>query len=107
MISTQAYMNHGRWICDCPRPFCANALKLQPKQAEFYCAPEGGCQQVASVEWPDDVDEITRALSARPVLATRNWAPAGHRQAIACGFPEGQAIVDLLLEQAGHMEAAT
>ena len=31
----QAYVNHGRWVADCPRPYCGNALKLTPNQAVF------------------------------------------------------------------------
>jgi len=100
----QAYVNHGRWIADCPRPHCGNALALNPKQSVFHCAGKGGCQLIAEVDWPVEVDLIDAAISARPVRTTRNWAPAGHRQAIACGFPEGQTAADLVAETHKYQE---
>lgn len=101
---TEAYVNHGRWIADCPRPYCGNALKLLPRQTQFYCAPEGGCQQIAEVLWPADADGITAALEVRPVPTTRNWEPVGHRQAKACGVVGGQSVADLHSETSEHLE---
>lgn len=101
-----AYVNHGRWIADCPRPHCGNAVGLHPKQAVFHCAGAGGCQLMAPVEWPDDVDDITAALAQRPIPTTRNWAPAGHRQSIATGVPDGQTVVDLIAETHEHAECS-
>lgn len=91
----EAYVNHGKWIADCVRPHCANAEKLNPGQTALHCT---NCLQVAPVRWPADVAGITEALTVRPVPQTRNWAPAGHRQAVVCGFPEGQTVADLVAE---------
>lgn len=102
--TAQAYMNHGRWIADCPHHDCGNALALRPKETQFYCAPPSGCQTIAEVEWPPDAAEIDAALSVRPVPTTRNWAPAGHRQAVACRVPDGQSVKDLLQETHDHEE---
>src|SRR5512134_438542 len=90
-----AYVNHGRWIADCPFPDCGNAEKLQPRQSTFYCT---NCRFVGDVVWPGDADGIDAALSQRPVPQTRNWAPGGHRQAVSSGFPSGQSVADLWAE---------
>jgi hypothetical protein len=98
-LAAQAYCNHGRWVADCPRQYCGNAVALEPKQSTFHCAaPVGGCQLLAEVEWPPNIDEIQEALQQRPVPGTRNWAPAGHWQAIACHVPKGQTVADLIAE---------
>lgn len=94
----QAYVNHGRWVAECPRKFCGNAMKLKPRQAIYECHGEGGCGMVASIEWPDNVEEIWEALLKRPVPATRNWIPIGHHYA-DLGFPAGQTPRELLEEQ--------
>lgn len=100
----RARVNHGRWIADCPRRYCANAVKLQPRQGTFHCAGEGGCQMVAPVEWPSDADEIWAVLLQRPVPSTRNWYPDGHVEALKMGLPHGQTPADLL-DEARRYEA--
>jgi len=92
MTRTQAFVNMGRWIADCPRQHCTNAEKLNLGQTTLRCS---NCLQVATVEWPKDVVEITAVLERRPVPQTRNWAPAGHWQAVATQFPDGQTARDL------------
>ncbi|XTZ17041.1 hypothetical protein ACQSSU_06590 [Micromonospora echinospora] len=94
-----AYVNHGRWIADCPRLHCGNAEKLTPRQTTLHCS---NCLLLSEVAWPPDPDRIWAALEARPVPQTRNWAPAGHRQAIACGVPDGQTVADLITENREH-----
>lgn len=98
----RARVNHGRWIADCPRPHCTNAMELKPQQATFHCGGAGGCQMVAPVEWPDDPDGIWGALLERPVPGTRHWYPAGHREAVQLGLPHGQSPSDLLDETRQH-----
>jgi hypothetical protein len=83
-----AYVNHGRWLADCPRPGCGNALELQPRQVTFHCTDRtgvGSCGLQADVEWPPNVQAITDELGKRPVHSTRNWAPEGHWQSIGTG----------------------
>lgn len=94
-----AYVNHGRWCADCPRPHCANAEGLTSRQAMMHCS---NCRAVVDVVWPADPDSIWEALAVRPVPQTRNWAPAGHWQAVACGVPEGQTTADLMAETREH-----
>jgi hypothetical protein len=98
----RARVNHGRWIADCPRRYCANATRLQPGQATFHCAGEGGCQMVAPIEWPTDADEIWAVLLERPVPGTRNWYPDQHVEAVRMGLPHGQSVADLRDEAAQH-----
>lgn len=100
----RARVNHGRWIADCPRRYCANAMRLEPRQAMFHCGGEGGCRMVAEIEWPSDADGIWEALLERPVPVTRNWYPAGHDEAVRLGLPHGQTPEELRAEQR-HYEA--
>lgn len=93
----QAYVCHGMWQADCSRPDCNNAEALKSGQGTFHCS---NCRQIAPVEWPPDADKIWDVLGVRPVPQTRNWAPAGHRQAISCRVPDGQSVDDLLAENA-------
>lgn len=93
--SVQAYMNHGRWVAECVRPYCGNAMKLQPLQRQFHCGGNGGCGLIATVAWPADVEGITQALEKRPVPATRNWMPSGHQLAVRSGIPHGQSAREL------------
>lgn len=99
-MKTYAYVNHGRWIADCPDTRCGNAVALDPKQATYHCV--GGCNLIADIVWPVDVDDITQALLERPHDVNRNWAPAGHRQAIATGHPMGQTVAELREETREH-----
>lgn len=101
----RARVNHGRWIADCPRRYCANAVKLTPGQPTFHCAGDGGCQMVAPIEWPADPDAIWAVLLERPVPSTRNWYPDSHVEAVRLGLPHGQTPADLIAEQAEY-EAA-
>ena len=104
----QARVNHGRWIADCPRRYCANAVRLQPRQGTFHCAGEGGCQMIAPIDWPADAEEIWDVLLQRPVPSTRNWYPSGHAEALKMRLPHGQTPADLLDEarryEAGEVE---
>lgn len=98
-FTTQAYVNHGRWVADCDRPFCGNAVQFQHRQSTFNCEGSGGCQAVNVVEWPADADAIWEALALRPVPATRNWFPTGHPLAVRSGCEMGQSPADLIEEQ--------
>lgn len=97
-----AYVNHGRWVADCPRKFCGNAFALEPRQPLYQCMGQGGCGMVAMLTWPADAQEIWDALQKRPVPTTRNWYPHGHPVAEQCGLPTGQTAKELLDEQEVH-----
>jgi hypothetical protein len=95
----RAYVNWGRWVCDCPRADCNSAELLEPQQATFHCSY---CRALAAVDWPPDADGIWDALARRPVPSTRNWFPAGHELALRAGLPHGQTVVDLAEENHEH-----
>lgn len=99
----RAYINIGRWVADCPQPHCNNASALTAKQAHMHCGGVDGCQLISEIEWPSDADAIWEVLQERPVPRTRNWAPAGHWQAVVTRFPDGQTVADLRDETAEHM----
>ena len=80
----RAYVNHGRWLADCPHPFCSNAelyghwydearhAHFGLDESVFRCSE---CGTTAAAEWPSARTEIEQLLSYRPVPATRNWVP--------------------------------
>jgi hypothetical protein len=76
MKALVAYVNHSRWIVDCPD--CNSAQVASPSDPRFFCAE---CANVAvdgawrRVVFPDDVDTLEQALDARREPATRNWLP--------------------------------
>jgi hypothetical protein len=90
----RAYVNHGRWIADCPRD-CGSAAELQPKATSYACVE---CKWIGSVEWPDNADEIMAALQERAVPRTRNWFPSGHELALRSNNPHGQSVKELMEE---------
>lgn len=97
-----ARVNHGRWIADCVRPYCSNAMRLTLGQSTFHCGGEGGCGLHAAVAWPDEAELITAVLEQRPVPGTRNWYPAGHPEAVKLGIPHGQSVFELRAETLAH-----
>lgn len=98
-LQARAYVNFGRWIADCPND-CGGAMALQPGQPEFYCAPPGGCGQIAPVEWPINAQEIWDALAERRAPKNRNWFPKSHSLALKANCPHGQTPAELRDETA-------
>jgi hypothetical protein len=96
--NAQAYINHGRWIAECPNE-CGCARQLDPHETLFQCSE---CLAVLPIDWPDDADDLWDALMERPIPRTRNWFPDGHPLAARCGAPTGQSAQDLRDEQAEH-----
>lgn len=96
-----AYLNHGRWLADCPAG-CNAAMDLTAGQSQFLCGvvhPQsgqivGGCATAAPVGWPPEPQQITDAVAGRP-MANRNWAPAGHRQTYTSRTADGQLVADV------------
>lgn len=93
-----AYVNHGRWVADCPHPDCHSAEHYQDpyngkygglRPNAFHCTAPGGCGLSYPVVWPPNIAEIERWLVMRPIMTTRNWLP-------------GETIADLVLENAEH-----
>lgn len=75
-----AYVNHSRWIVDCPFEGCHSAQLATPEDPRFFCA---GCRNAEAeghylpVSFPNAkaVAAIEAVLLERPVVETRNWFP--------------------------------
>lgn len=72
-----AYVNDGRWVADCPSPYCNAAMIVEPGQA-YMCAEcfnkdIGGAWR--RVVWPEDAEEIDAELARRPDRRNQNWCP--------------------------------
>lgn len=81
-----ARANWGRWIADCPSPFCLSALQLQRHQPWYVC-PD--CGEAGEIVWPEHLEDVERLLMMRPDPFTRNWEP-------------GESLQDLYLENLDH-----
>lgn len=96
----RAYVNHGRWIAECPYE-CGSAVVLQPGEAAFHCSE---CLSISPVEWPLNAQDIWDALAERRLPRTRNWFPPSHDLALRAGLPHGQTPDELRTEQKDHEE---
>jgi hypothetical protein len=85
-----ARVNWGRWLADCPAPYCRSALELQPGEQGMIC---WDCGAACDVVWPADTALITELLAARPDPITRNWEPAE---------PINHLLVENLAHGIGH-----
>lgn len=79
-------VNWGRWIGDCPVPYCRTATQLGLYEPVFSCA---ACGHRADAAWPPYAHDIARLLMMRPDFVTRNWEP-------------GEDLHDLLSENVTH-----
>lgn len=74
MLSTVFYLNHGRWICECPFPGCYGAFaedKMPPDQVCTFC---GNQFAVEALLTPHMKKLIERVVASRPV-ENQNWVP--------------------------------
>ncbi len=75
--SAYAYVNHGRWVADCPSGVCSGAMAIMPR-VPFMC---GTClnaecgYKYRPLEWPQERGRIEEILSARLMPQTVNWYP--------------------------------
>jgi hypothetical protein len=84
-----AYANYGRWVSDCPRPWCTNAMQVERGQAMFECLGPDSCGRTAPIVWPPDPAAIEAILAVRPANAVRNWLV-------------GETLTQLIEENAAH-----
>lgn len=73
--ATFAYINHGRWVVDCPE--CRNAQLACRTDPRFMCNECGnvGCGRLwRQVVWPTNIQKVEGLLTNRP-LANQNWTP--------------------------------
>lgn len=81
--------NWGCWVARCMRPWCTNAMQVEPGDMAVTCVGLDGCGYVSWLAWPPDPQAIVAILMMRPVRRTRNWLP-------------GETIADLMGENAAH-----
>ena len=63
-----AYVNHDRWVADCP---VCNGAELVERGHDMLC---GSCGAVHDVDWPNDTDrKQAEALLAKRPAPLRNW----------------------------------
>lgn len=79
----KAYVNHNRWIAECPH--CKWAIQVV-NETEMTC---GNCHATDSIQYPNDRDAIDEVLSLRPNEENRNWYPY-------------ETLADLRIENAAH-----
>lgn len=78
-----AYVNHGRWVVDCPD--CHNAQLACRTDHRFLCNECGNIavgRRWRPVVWPDDADKIAALLDHRP-REFQNWMPGESRELLA------------------------
>lgn len=77
-VRVAAYVNHARWVCDCPAPGCGNAQLVATSDPRFYCAE---CRNAAwrgaahEVTLPRFAEDVERLLNIRPT-SKQNWHPS-------------------------------
>jgi hypothetical protein len=67
-----AYVNHDRWVANCPTPGCSGAEVVDPDWPLFVCMSGCGVGPL-SVSFPRQRVEIERELLKRPARETRHW----------------------------------
>ncbi len=71
--TVKAYVNHGRWLWDCPR--CAAAQCCTPYDPRAFCADcLNGGDGWYPVLWPAEQHAIETLLERRSLDDQRNWA---------------------------------
>lgn len=77
-----AYVNHGRWVVDCP---CGSAQLASRSDRRFWCVE---CHNAwasgkwVGVDWPQDEADVEALLLERPEEKTRNWQPTEDTMAL-------------------------
>ena len=73
-ISTvlRAYVNHGRWVADCP---ACNGGVLGPNPQDGGTAPCLDCGHLYTIAYPQEWRAIQALLVRRPRMENRNWRP--------------------------------
>lgn len=79
--------NWGRWVADCPSPWCTSAMQVWPGQVHTRCGDCG--TTMGPLIWPADPEGVETILLMRPDEKTRNWHP-------------GETLNDLLNENIAH-----
>jgi hypothetical protein len=70
-----AYVNHGRWVIDCP---CGSAQLASREDPRFWCVEcrnSWALGKWVGVEWPNQAEDIEGLLLMRPSPKTQIWNP--------------------------------
>lgn len=73
-LPLDAYVNHGRWVADCP--ICNGGIALW-KEHESGCCLD--CGTIYSrISWPSkkDIELVEETLVKQPIYEERNWKPS-------------------------------
>jgi len=71
MLDPLVYVNHGRWVVECPSGD-NNAFEILGSNRWFTCTL---CKRDFQVRLPYNHDLIDKILGQRPNLMNRNWLP--------------------------------
>lgn len=82
-----AYVNHGRWVVNCPS--CPSAQNASFDDPWFWCPTCGSGGMWHKVTFPKQRTAIEVLLEKRPDITTRNWLP-------------GESVADLRRENTDH-----
>lgn len=107
MMSAEAYLNHGRWVVECPEPGCHDArmahrmdpvsgLPTTERLESETCANRHTFRVVLPPERL--AAQIMAAVGERPNEADRSWYPRDHPRAVLSGQPHGQTVAELVEE---------
>lgn len=82
---TLAYVNHGRWMCNCPHCGAASWAPETMPLCCVECGMKANGLRPCRVRFPENRWGIELVLKRRPEIETRNWTP-------------GESLRDLLSE---------
>lgn len=101
----EAYVNHGRWMVNCPFG-CRSAQHASRGDHRFFCieCDSGGTSSWVRVNWPDEAElaAIEAALGVRPQIPTRNWLTPNMRAAL---HQAPETAADLMAENEAQQVA--
>lgn len=87
LVGNHVRANWGRWVADCPAPWCLSAMQVWAGDRHTVCRDCG--TPIPDLIWPADPEGVEALLSQRPAVWTQNWHP-------------GETLHDLLAENLQH-----
>lgn len=88
-----AFVAQGRWSVACE---CRSSQYASKQDRRFFCVECGNAVQRGRwrpVVFPDNADQIERALLSRPLVRTRNWRPGESIDGLATENREHGVVV--------------
>ena len=93
----KAYINHGRWVVECPSDICKGAMVVTSAEPYFLCPSCGNSENNGywyGVQFPGPRTRIEAVLMKRP--AANPW------EAFARNWSPGETLTDLRRENREH-----